>query len=520
MSLLSLFSRDKPNGHDPAPVNEQAVVEALRGQQAKARVRLMESLTELLANYVDPDDAFLDNQGKRWQAVGAGTEKRATRIDSEEGLRDIRNLCRDLAITNEFAINGHENRVSYVVGTGHSYEVSAKAGQEVSDEGLASVQQVIDEFIKDSGWHSRQQETWQRLDRDGEAFLRFFADPQGEVRIRYIEPGEVYRPKSRDRHEHESFGVITEPDDVETVLGYWVNGEMIDAKDIQHRKLGVDSNVKRGLPLFWPVRKNLMRAEKILRNMGVAAEIQTAFALIRKHGLGAGDSGGAITAWMQGEADNSVTRNAETKYFRHYGPGSIVDVPAGQEYDFPSQGLDASRYVAVLQAELRAIASRLVMPEFMLSSDASNANYSSTMVAEGPAVKFFERLQQGMIQDDLEVLDRVLDAKVEAGVLDQGLRDSIEIDVTPPGLTSRDRLQETQADKILVDGNAMSIETWQLRNDLDPDHETPLIDEQREKMDPFAGMNPLELAKGFSDQEKGPNKGEKPDEDKGTTGED
>ena len=54
------------------------------------------------------------------------------------------------------------------------------------------------------------------------------------------------------------------------------------------------------------------------------------------------------------------------------------------EYDFPARGLDASSFVAVLQAELRAIAARLVMPEFMFTSDASNANYASTMVAEGP----------------------------------------------------------------------------------------------------------------------------------------
>ena len=49
--------------------------------------------------------------------------------------------------------------------------------------------------------------------------------------------------------------------------------------------------------------------------------------------------------------------------------------------------------MTVLQAELRAIAARLVMPEFMFTSDASNANFASTMVAEGPAMKMFERLQ-------------------------------------------------------------------------------------------------------------------------------
>jgi hypothetical protein len=62
-------------------------------------------------------------------------------------------------------------------------------------------------------------------------------------------------------------------------------------------------------------------------------------------------------------------------------PGTILDVLGDTDYQFPASGLDAGRYVTVLQAELRAIASRLVMPEFMLTSDASNANYSSTMVA-------------------------------------------------------------------------------------------------------------------------------------------
>ncbi len=71
--------------------------------------------------------------------------------------------------------------------------------------------------------------------------------------------------------------------------------------------------------------------------------------------------------------------------------------------------------LAVLQAELRAIASRLVMPEFMLTSDASNANYASTMVAEGPAMRMFARLQADLVRadlvnDDLDVMWRVVRA--------------------------------------------------------------------------------------------------------------
>ncbi len=178
----------------------------------------------------------------------------------------------------------------------------------------------------------------------------------------------------------------------------------------------VDANVKRGLPLFFPVRKNLRRAEKLLRNMSVVAEIQSAIALIRKH---QGGIRSGVQQFAASQTDVTLTQAAtgRTTSFRRFGPGTILDAPGGIEYDFPAAGLDAANFVAVLQAELRAIASRLVMPEFMLTSDASNANYSSTMVAEGPAMRMFARLQADLVNDDLEVMWRVVRAAVEAGGL-------------------------------------------------------------------------------------------------------
>ena len=47
--------------------------------------------------------------------------------------------------------------------------------------------------------------------------------------------------------------------------------------------------MKRGLPLYFPVRKNLRRVEKLLRNMSAVAEIQSAIALIRRHRHGTRD---------------------------------------------------------------------------------------------------------------------------------------------------------------------------------------------------------------------------------------
>jgi capsid protein len=440
--------------------------------------RLLEAFDELWSNFIDPADAYYDADGQRWNTVGQICNlSRGAGIPSpfadESQLAEIRTQCRALAIENEFAINGHENRISYIVGSGHSYRAVAKKNHTPDEKLLAAVQTVIDDFICENRWHARQQEIVRRKDRDGECFVRFFPAENGTLQVRFVEPDQVAAPSNRLNDPTTSFGIATDPLDVETVQGYWIDGRLIDAGEIQHRKANVDSNVKRGLPLFYPVRKNLRRAEKLLRNMSVVSEIQSAIAIIRKH-RSATASG--LEQFVANQADYSASRpTGGTSHFRRFAPGTILDALAGTEYEFPAAGIDAGRYVIVLQAELRAIASRLVMPEFMLSSDASNANYSSTMVAEGPAVKMFERLQHEMLEDDRDVMRRAIAHAVACGRLPSEALTSIEILGIPPTLGVRDRLRDAQADQILVKAGAMSPSTMSLRHGLDPDHESQLI---------------------------------------------
>jgi capsid protein len=332
------------------------------------------------------------------------------------------------------------------------------------------VQKLLDQFEQENRWQLRQQEIVRRIDRDGEAFLWFFVDREGMTRIRFIEPDQVVTPSHLSGDASASFGIQTDPHDVETVQGYYVDGEFVDAGDVQHRCANVDFNVKRGLPLYTPVRKNLRRAEKLLRNMSIVAEIQSAIALIRKH-RGASRSG--IEQFVAADADATVSSNltGRTRHFSQYGPGTILDAPAGLEYDFPARGLDASNFVAVLQAELRAIAARLVMPEFMFTSDASNANYASTMVAEGPAMKMFERLQAAMIEQDRAVMWRVVDNAVAVGRLPRNVRELVEIQIVPPSLHVRDPLRQAQVDRIAFDAGVLSPQTWSQHLGLDYDQE-------------------------------------------------
>jgi hypothetical protein len=429
--------------------------------------RLLEAFDALWNDLVDPREAFADSDGW-WIPVGTNGAATAGRVGpmTEQTLAELRTQCRTFAATNEFAINGHENRISYIVGPGHSYRAAVCKGMDASVDLVLRVQKLLDEFIHENRWQQRQQEIVRRLDRDGEAFLRFFVDLDGTTRIRFIEPDQVLTPAGLAGNPSASFGIQTGRDDVESILGYYVDGEFVDVDEVQHRRANVDFNVKRGLPLYVPVRKNLRRAERLLRNMSIVSEIQSAIALIRKH-RGASRSG--IEQFVANNSDGVVSNGAtgSTRQFSQYGPGTILDAPAGMEYDFPTQGIDASRFVAVLQAELRAIAARLVMPEFMFTSDASNANYASTLVAEGPAVKMFERLQAGMIEHDRAVMWLVVENAIAAGKLPPEVRSIIQLQITPPSLHVRDQLQQAQVDRIAFSHGVLSPQTWSQHLGLD-----------------------------------------------------
>lgn len=442
---------------------------ATSGERRRIGQRLREALDDLWDLFVDPRDAYRDPDGTRWQRLSLAGGGPGGGFD-ERQLAEFRDECRLLAATNEFAINGHENRINYIVGAGHRYRAVPRSGRTADASLLAAAQEVIDEFVAENDWRRRQQEIVRRLDRDGECFLRLFPQWDGVAKVRFVEPEQVAAPSQRGADEQARFGILTAEDDAETPLGFYVDDRLIDAQWVQHRKANVDANAKRGLPLFLPVRKNLRRAEKLLRNMSVVSEIQSAIAIIRKHNT----SELGLDQFLTQSAEPTRGPQRPAVPLFHYAPGTILDACAGTQYEFPAAGIDAARFVTVLQAELRAIASRLVMPEFMLTSDASNANYASTMVAEGPAVRMFERLQHDLMADDCALIRRVLRLAVAAERLPPEVLRLVAIAASAPSLASRDRLRDAQADRILVAAGAMSVETMAARHGLDPQHEQRL----------------------------------------------
>lgn len=74
---------------------------------------LLEAFDELWNNLVDPAEPFYDTDGTRWNTVSnSAAPTAAVPFHNEQQLADIRRQCRSLAVSNEFAINGHEARMT------------------------------------------------------------------------------------------------------------------------------------------------------------------------------------------------------------------------------------------------------------------------------------------------------------------------------------------------------------------------------------------------------------------------
>lgn len=484
--LRNLFTRPPSE-----PDRGRQLSEEVRQLDLSLQKRLLESNLSVYDAFVDPREPFYDTADFFYPLVN---ENLPVTIDSRKrgeqlpvyltpyGLKLIRDYSRRQCALNEFAINALTNRVSFTVGKGMTYRAGRKQGYEVelppgkTDHLTHTVQQAIDAFIDRNDWGEMEQEAVWRCDRDGEVFIRFFEDRDGNIDARFVEPEHVVEPSTGETRD--TFGIRTDDDDICKVEGYWIierpdvawEPTLVKADEVLHIKINGDRNAKRGVPSLFPVRKNLDRAEKLLRNISMLVQVQATYAVIRKH---QGASPSAINTFANSRSsiviqDPATGRNVNIAQMQ---PGSIVDSTPQIEYEFPSASVNTASLTEILQAELRAIASRFAMPEYMLGSNASNANYSSTMIAESPAVKNFERLQalfsdkfgHGCFRKDntnVGVMWRVIQTAVRAGRLSEMALEAIDLSVEGPSLVVRERSQETNRLATLKREGVISLETW------------------------------------------------------------
>lgn len=393
----------------------------------------------------------------RWLLLGAGEHG----LD-EPQRRDARAEARRLSLHNPHARNILRLLEAYVTGPGLSLAHRTRRPGTTGDL-TAAADRLWAEFVEHNAAHYSSREHARRAWRDGEAFVRKFPSPTWPPAVRFIDP-EAIGPTA---DAPDSQGILTDPDDVESPRAYLridpATGrllERIDAADVLHTRIGVDSNQKRGVTVFLPILHVLDYFNKWVETELLARKLQSSIVLWRK----VQGSPQQATAFADGlAAGTDAAGRRETVR-----PGTILTTNHGTEIQFLQPNTNFGDAVPLGRVLLLCTAAGAGLPEFMLTSDASNANFASTMVAEGPAVKLFQSEQQFFASEFRRLWRWVLAEAVAHGRAPTDFFEEVEPVWTFPQLVNRDRPRERLADVRLVESRILSRAEVARRDGADP----------------------------------------------------
>ena len=431
---------------------------------------------------------------------------------TEFDLAVIRAMGRTLAQVSPALVGAVRSMCNYTIGEGFTFTANrddtAELSPSKSQKLVDAVQREINTLLDDMDFvGSFDREIHNSSIEDGEVFLQLKPRPCGGVKISRCEPDQVRQPASSRELEDWvsdtfeiacdefvsswSFGVHTRADEPDVALGYHVvadetgvNWEYIPASRMEHIKRNVPRNAKRGFSDFYPIEADSTRGEKLRRNMAEGAAVQSAIAYVRQHVQGATRTG---IEQMLGENRVGTSQQqipwggSRPRSVVQYRPGTVVDLSAGLEYKPGPMGSDrANDFMVVAQYVQRMQAVRWSMPEYMFTGDASNANYSSTLVAESPFVKSCEAEQRFYSRHFVSLIWKALQIRWELGAFDQfglaweELEQTIEIKAECPAVATRDALANVQRQEILIRLGILSRKTAASQNGLDFESEVEL----------------------------------------------
>jgi len=381
---------------------------------------------------------------------------------------DLRTRARELVLKNGHARNIVRLLEIYVVGPGLRLSHGAR-GEDVAAKEIAGRADALwREFLTANQRHFSYREYGRRAWRDGECFLRLFRRPEWPPSVRFVDPEMIAAPV----HAEESEGIVTELEDVETVIAYLRVDpasqelrEEIAAEEMLHTKINADSNQKRGVTVLVPAVETLENFEKWLETELLARRLQASIVLWRKVQGAPSD----VAAVADGAKYDSQTDPYGTIRKEKVRAGTILTTSQGTDLQFLQPDTNFADAVPLGRLLLLCLAAGQGLPEFMLTSDASNANFASTMVAEGPAVKLFQAEQQFFIAEFQRLWRWVMSEAMRAGLLPSDFHEQVEPHWHAPELVSRDRARERMADVRLCDAGILSRAEVARRDGTDPE---------------------------------------------------
>ncbi len=430
------------------------------------RARYQRLIQERLLTLAESSRPVAEDPGD-WQLVGSGKSPamEATRTT-------VRDRARRAVRENPHAANILRLLTAYVTGPGLQLNHQPIILEEELPPGAEVLRSMADQiwqdFLDRNARHYSFREHARRTWRDGECFIRRFSSVDEPVTVRFVDPELVVAPPEAP----ESQGILTDPEDVEQPVGYCVlrsgaSGRMdrIPADEMLQTRVGVDSNERRGISILAPILSGLDHYERWLETELLARKLQSSIVLWRKV-QGGGQFGDSLGDRTGGGTGSGSGRDGGRERF---GPGTILTTNHGTDMQFLQPNTNFGDAAPLGRMMLLGIAAGCGLPEFMLTADASNGNFSSTMVAEGPAVKFFQSEQQFFAGEFARIWHWVMEDALHRGWLPENFFSRMRVGWSFPSLISRDRSKERLADVRLVESGVLSRAEVARRDGVQPE---------------------------------------------------
>jgi hypothetical protein len=416
--------------HEEMDMKESVTTRALI---ARSRALIESRLAEFAR---DPDES-------QWKAL---SEISGEGMFSEIEHREMQAAALKLYYSNPIATGIIETLVNFVIGK--DFSVTPADG---SKETAAYLKGCFDA----NDFDMRSKELARRAFRDGEMFLRFFKPTMERdyMRVRFVDAPEI-QPIAGNLPR---FGIKCDANDVETPIEYQrvytdENGskrdERIPADDMVHMKIRVDSNVKRGVSFFVGIAPYLSKYKLWLDDRIKLNRIRSMFNLVGNvTGNGSPvDVAGQFTT--PAGASNPSSRDGSNRKTAPKSGGILIG--QGIEWKYESLNINASDTKDDGRAILLMIVTGTGMAEHMVTGDASNANYASTMVSESPAVRAFEAWQDVLEKVIKQICRKFIQYGIDSGRIPSTTRQWVyEIDEKTGVETKREVETPTSTEVII-----------------------------------------------------------------------
>lgn len=486
-----------------------------------------------------PQSEYPWNDSYKDFGLGAPSTGIVTRVDdrtdgkylpvyrTEYDLRRMRARHRSLFHFVSVISGLSDTLVNYIVGEGFTVEITPSKQFESDPEARRisnTLQLLVDDFLESIDFNGGlDNDIVNSTITDGEVFLAMYPDSTGKrggfPSVRKIEPDEVTEPQNPlpierwlgtlDQFESFwDFGVHTrfcpelKRNDVENPLGYHVvfndggtEWDYIPEDRMIHVKRNVTRRAKRGVSDILAVEVEVDKTAKLRERTADGAIAQAAIAFIRQWNATKSDVESLVSEQFGIDVQRPKDRGLSTKRAVALDRTRIIDIPQGAQYQAGPLGtLRSPVFVEVAQFLLRLAAVRWAMPEFLISGDASNNNFASTLVTESPFVKARERDQRFFSKPIKELIEKFIRIYHSTHRFDRVatewnvFRRLFNIVITPSEVATRDKQAAAQYNKVLNDSGIKSKRTWASEEGLDYDAEQENIQSEPQQASSMPGF--------------------------------